>query len=89
MAAGDDDLLVVEVVTTEKEALPDTSAAFIWLKNRRPKDWRDKIEIESTAKLDPEMMARIKTEFVERMAASRARQRQVLIERGYLDAGEQ
>lgn len=88
VAAGDDDLLVVEVVTTEKEALPDTSAAFIWLKNRRPKDWRDKIEIENTAKLDPEMMARIKTEFVERMAASRARQQQVLIERGYLDAGE-
>jgi|GEM_PF-703400 len=89
VAAGDDDLLVVEVVTTEKEMPPDTSAAFIWLKNRRPKDWRDKIEIESTAKLDPEMMARIKTEFVERMAAARERQQKVLIERGYLDAGDQ
>lgn len=24
----------------------DTAAAFIWLKNRRPKDWRDKQEID-------------------------------------------
>jgi len=30
---------------TEKEIPPDTAAAFIWLKNRRPKDWRDKKEI--------------------------------------------
>ncbi|WP_231879502.1 hypothetical protein [Methylomonas koyamae] len=80
-----------EIVLTElvKHYPPDTKAAFLWLKNRQPTLWRDKIEIESTAKLDPEMMARIKTEFVERMAASRDRQRQVLIERGYLDAGDQ
>lgn len=25
---------------------PDVAAAFIWLKNRRPKNWRDKQEIE-------------------------------------------
>lgn len=25
---------------------PDTAAAIIWLKNRRPKNWRDKIEHE-------------------------------------------
>jgi len=27
---------------------PDTAAAFIWLKNRKPKSWRDKQEIEVT-----------------------------------------
>ncbi|OAI11894.1 hypothetical protein A1507_19500 [Methylomonas koyamae] len=85
VAAGDDDLQVVEVVTTEKEVPPDTSAAFIWLRNRRPKDWRDKIEVENTTKLDPEMLVRIKTVFVERMAAARERQRKVLIERGLID----
>jgi len=30
---------------TIKEIPPDTAAAFIWLKNRQPKDWRDKKEI--------------------------------------------
>lgn len=27
---------------------PDTTAQIFWLKNRKPKDWRDKQEIEST-----------------------------------------
>jgi hypothetical protein len=27
---------------------PDTAAAFIWLKNRKPKSWRDRQEIEVT-----------------------------------------
>ena len=30
----------------ETEYPPDTTAAIIWLKNRRPKNWRDKIEHE-------------------------------------------
>ena len=30
----------------EKEYPPDTAAAFIWLKNRRPEKWRDKHEVE-------------------------------------------
>lgn len=32
--------------TEETEYPPDTTAAIIWLKNRRPKNWRDKIETE-------------------------------------------
>lgn len=28
----------------EKRLPPDTAAAFIWLKNRRPQDWRDRVE---------------------------------------------
>jgi len=27
---------------------PDTTAAIFWLKNRKPKDWRDKTEIDQT-----------------------------------------
>lgn len=84
-AAGDESLLVVEVVTTEKEVPPDTSAAFLWLKNRRPKDWRDKVEVEATHKLTPDMMERLKTEMVDRLTAARERQRQVLIDRGLID----
>lgn len=36
------------VIETEiiKRYPPDTAAAFIWLKNRKPKDWRDKHEVE-------------------------------------------
>ncbi len=37
---------VVRKVT--KEVTPDTAAAFIWLKNRQGKKWRDKQEIENT-----------------------------------------
>lgn len=35
-----------EIVTYEvtKHYPPDTAAAFIWLKNRQPDKWRDKIE---------------------------------------------
>lgn len=31
---------------------PDTAAAFIWLKNRRKQDWRDKAEVEVTHRHD-------------------------------------
>ena len=36
-----------EITTTEitKHYPPDTAAAFIWLKNRRPEKWRDKTEV--------------------------------------------
>lgn len=39
-----------EVVTyqTRRHYPPDTAAAFIWLKNRRPERWRDKTEIQHT-----------------------------------------
>lgn len=31
--------------TTKKQVLPDTTAIIFWLKNRKPKEWRDKQEI--------------------------------------------
>lgn len=40
---GDDLKLTKEIV---KQMAPDTTAAIFWLKNRRPKDWRDKHEFE-------------------------------------------
>lgn len=30
----------------ERELPPDTTAGIFWLKNRKPKDWRDKQEVE-------------------------------------------
>ena len=34
------------VVPTTKHYPPDTTAAIFWLKNRKPKEWRDKQDIE-------------------------------------------
>jgi uncharacterized protein (DUF433 family) len=31
-----------KIITTKKFMPPETAAAFIWLKNRKPKQWRDK-----------------------------------------------
>lgn len=46
-----------EIVLTplEKHYPPDTAAAFIWLKNRRPKTWRDKQEIEHSGNVGSDM----------------------------------
>lgn len=33
------------IVPTKKHYPPDTAAAFIWLRNRRPKDWRQQPEV--------------------------------------------
>lgn len=37
---------VMKTIRTEKLILPDTGACFIWLKNRDPKKWRDKQELQ-------------------------------------------
>ncbi len=41
----------VEITPIIKHYPPDTAAAFIWLKNRRPKSWRDKTEVEHSGTL--------------------------------------
>lgn len=38
------------VEKTRKQALPDVTAQIIWLKNRKPKEWRDRKETEITGK---------------------------------------
>ncbi len=40
------------IVPTIKHYPPDTAAAFIWLKNRRPEKWRDKQHIEHSGKVE-------------------------------------
>ena len=37
----------VTVTRTIKEVVPDTTAQIFWLKNRKPREWRDKQDIES------------------------------------------
>lgn len=38
----------VEVKRVTKEVAPDTTAQIFWLKNRKPAEWRDKIEQQQT-----------------------------------------
>lgn len=39
-----------ERIITKKQVAPDTTAQIFWLKNRKPKDWRDKQErLDNTA----------------------------------------
>lgn len=38
------DLVPTKIVT--KKQAPDTTAQIFWLKNRKPKDWRDKHDVE-------------------------------------------
>lgn len=63
---------------------PDTVAAFIWLKNRQPGKWRDKIEVGVNVKLDRETLVQIEQVFMEKMTQARERQKAVLEERGIL-----
>lgn len=37
--------VLVKETVHEKHVAPDVAAAFIWLKNRRQNDWRDRREI--------------------------------------------
>ena len=45
---GAEELMVVRRI--EKQALPDVTAQIYWLKNRKPKDWRDKREDDTVDK---------------------------------------
>lgn len=42
----------VIIQPTTKHYPPDTGAAIIWLKNRKAKLWRDKVDIESTGDVE-------------------------------------
>jgi len=77
-----------EITLTElvKHYPPDTTACIYWLKNRQPKHWRDKIEIDSNVKIDKETLELIESQFITKMAAAHERQKEVLKERGIADA---
>ena len=40
------EMITIKVVT--KQVVPDTTVQIFWFKNRKPKQWRDKREIEVT-----------------------------------------
>lgn len=42
---------IVIVEPTTKHYPPDTTAAIFWLKNRKPKEWRDKQEMEHSGEV--------------------------------------
>ena len=50
-------LVVTKVVT--KHYVPDTTAQIFWLKNRKPKEWRDKRDIEMSGALDNNVVIKI------------------------------
>jgi len=39
---------ITDIKTVTKHYAPDPTAAIFWLKNRQPRQWRDKQEVEST-----------------------------------------
>jgi hypothetical protein len=39
-------------VNTRKKYAPDTAAAIFWLKNRKPAQWRDKVETEHSGSVE-------------------------------------
>lgn len=53
----------IVITQTVKHYPPDTGAATLWLKNRQPKVWRDKVETEVTATVqhlyDPDQAMRM------------------------------
>ena len=42
----------IKTVTTIKEVVPDVTAQIFWLKNRKPKEWRDKQEVEHSGNMN-------------------------------------
>lgn len=48
-STGKTNLEVTKEVT--KEVQPDTTAQIFWLKNRKPKEWRDKQDVEHTGNM--------------------------------------
>lgn len=64
-------------VPTRKQYPPDTAAAFIWLKNRRPSQWRDKQEIAHTADVTVRRTEELDEIYERRMLEMREKQARV------------
>lgn len=54
-----------DTVITTKQSLPDTTAIMAWLNNRRPKDFRNKQEVEHSGTIDV-----VNTELIEKYLKS-------------------
>lgn len=68
----DTDIRVIdgEIIQTEltKHYPPDTAAAFIWLKNRQPERWRDKVEVEQKTEMTIAKKEDLDAIYAEKMA---------------------
>ena len=62
---------------------PDTAAAFIWLKNRQPDKWRDRIEHQADVTVNGPGAEELAQVFLERMQQARERQDAIMRERGF------
>lgn len=69
-----------EVIVTPitKHYPPDTAAAFIWLKNRQPDKWRDRVE----AEVNVSGVGALAGVYEDAMRRARERQKAILDERG-------
>jgi len=67
---------------TVREVQANVTAQIFFLKNRQPKRWRDKVDVEDTTPANA--MTQKADVFAKIMSEARARQRQVLIKRGLL-----
>jgi len=75
----------ITVTPLTKHYPPDTGAAFIWLKNRQPDKWRDRIEHQADVTVSGPDGAALARLFDDRMQQSRERQAAVMRERGLKD----
>lgn len=72
----------VTLTPITKHYPPDPVSAIFWLKNRQPQLWRDKIDIEQETKVLFPDATELSMMFLQKMDASRERQRAILAERG-------
>lgn len=79
----------ITVTPLTKHYPPDTGAAFIWLKNRVPDKWRDRIEHQADVTVSGPDGAALARLFDDRMRQSRERQAAVMRERGLTDEHDQ
>ena len=59
------------IVPTTKHVQPDTTAAIFWLKNRQPKLWRDKQDVEHSGSVHQEVSNLTPEQVIERMKEKR------------------
>lgn len=74
----------ITVTPLTKHYPPDTGAAFIWLKNRQPDKWRDRIEHQADVTVNGPDGAALARLFDDRMRQSRDRQEAVMRERRFV-----
>lgn len=58
------DVTKTTTTTVNKVVPTDTTAAIFWLKNRKPKEWNDKKELELSGKVNIEERARVFNEYL-------------------------